>query len=114
VYAISVFTHLDEDRQFLWLEELERITRPAGVVLLTVHGEHAREALSAEDAAAVERDGFRFVFSDNMRGIFPDWYQNAFHTKEYVLERYAARFDVAGYVPRGMNGHQDVVILRRR
>ncbi len=113
VYAVSVFTHLDEGRQFLWLKELERITRLGGVVLLTVHGEHARGALPAEDAAAVERDGFRFVVSDSMRGIFPDWYQNAFHTKEYVLDRYAERFDVAAYIPRGMNNHQDVVVLRR-
>lgn len=114
VYAISVFTHLDEERQFLWLDELRRVTRPGGVVLLTVHGEHARNALAAEDAAEVERDGFKFVVSGNMRGFFPDWYQNAFHTKGYVLGRYPEYFDVVDYLPRGMNGHQDVVVLRRR
>jgi ubiquinone/menaquinone biosynthesis C-methylase UbiE len=30
VYALSVFTHLNEEHQLLWLRELERITRPMG------------------------------------------------------------------------------------
>jgi hypothetical protein len=70
--------------------------------------------LPAEDAADVERDGFKFVASGDMRGIFPEWYQNAFHTRGYVLDRWSEYFDVLGYVPRGMNGHQDVVILGKR
>ncbi|PWT94737.1 MAG: hypothetical protein C5B55_02270, partial [Blastocatellia bacterium] len=28
IYAISVFTHLDEDHQFCWLQELRRIAKP--------------------------------------------------------------------------------------
>jgi SAM-dependent methyltransferase len=36
IYAISVFTHLDAPYQFRWLEELRRITKPGGVLLLTV------------------------------------------------------------------------------
>jgi len=46
--------------------------------------------------------------------IFPDWYQIALHTKAYVLDQYARYFDVLEYLPGGMNGAQDLVILRRR
>ena len=37
----SVFTHLDEHYQDLWLAELQRITAPDGLLVLSIHGEHA-------------------------------------------------------------------------
>ena len=37
----SVFTHLDEYYQDMWLEELCRIVSPGGFLVLSVHGEHA-------------------------------------------------------------------------
>lgn len=72
VYAISVFTHLDEAFQFRWLEELERVTKPEGIVLVTLHGPATWRVLAPEDAAEVERTGFKFVVSNKMKGIFPD------------------------------------------
>lgn len=113
-YAISVFTHLDEDYQFRWLEELRRITRTGGVVLLTVHGHHVWKDLPQEDVDSVRRDGFKFLSSNAMKGIFPNWYQNAYHTEEYVFERYFEYFDVLDYVPRGMSNRQDTLVLRKR
>lgn len=112
VYAISVFTHLDEDFQFRWLNELKRITKPGGIVLLTVHGHRGWKDLREEDVADIEKKGFKFVSSNTMKGIFPEWYQNAYHKKEYVLDEYSRYFDVLDYIPRGMNNHQDVVVLR--
>ncbi len=114
IYAISVFTHLDEDYQFRWLGELKRIIKPEGIVLLTVHGRHVWRDLPREDIVDIEKRGFKFTTSNTMKGIFPDWYQTAYHTKEYVLDWYSKYFDVLGYIPRGMSGHQDVVILQSR
>jgi SAM-dependent methyltransferase len=113
IYAISVFTHLDEGFQFRWLEELQRVTSPEGIVLVTLHGTDTWKELPRKDVAYLEKNGFKFVVSNNMQGIFPEWYQNAFHTKDYVLERYTEYFNVLGYLPRGMNNHQDVVILQK-
>jgi ubiquinone/menaquinone biosynthesis C-methylase UbiE len=113
VYAISVFTHLDEKFQFRWLEELARVTKPEGIVLVTLHGPATWKEIAPEDAAEVERTGFKFLVSNDLRGIFPDWYQNAFHSKEYVLGHYSKHFDVLDYLPRGMNGRQDVVVLHK-
>jgi len=114
IYAISVFSHLDEDFQFYWLNELRRITKPDGIVLLSIHGsfylDHLEEAMVAE----IKAKGMLFVVSDGWKNIFPDWYQIALHTKEYILDRYARYFDVLDYIPGGMNGAQDLVILRRR
>lgn len=100
IYAISVFTHLDEDYQFRWLEELRRIAKPGGVLLLTV-----------DSSLAGEKD---FVFQRSYEdGLFPAWYQNAFHSKDYVVQNFGKYFEVVGYFPRGMNEHQDVVMLKK-
>ncbi|HUR82275.1 MAG TPA: class I SAM-dependent methyltransferase, partial [Thermoanaerobaculia bacterium] len=39
-YAISVFTHFDEEAQFTWLAELHRLIRPGGLFIVTTHGAH--------------------------------------------------------------------------
>lgn len=113
IYAISVFTHLNEDYQFRWLEELSRVSRTGGIVLLTVHGQHVWKDLPREDTDDIKRDGFKFLASNAMKGIFPNWYQNAYHTEEYVFDRYSEHFDVLDYVPRGMGNRQDTVVLRK-
>src|SRR5439155_14229287 len=38
VYALSVFTHLTDDLQLAWRDELRRVLRPDGRLLLTTHG----------------------------------------------------------------------------
>ena len=48
-----------------------------------------------------------------MKGIFPEWYQIAYHTKEYVFNRYAKHFDVLDYIPGGLANLQDMVILKK-
>jgi SAM-dependent methyltransferase len=101
IYAISVFTHLNEDYQFRWLTELQRIAKPGAVLLLTV------------DSSLVGAEGFVFQRSYE-DGLFPAWYQNAFHSKEYVLANFSSYFQVLGYFPRGMNTHQDVVVLQKQ
>jgi ubiquinone/menaquinone biosynthesis C-methylase UbiE len=100
IYAISVFTHLDEHYQFLWLQELERIAKPGAIVLLTV------------DSSLAGDQGFTFRRSYE-KGIFPAWYQNAYHSKEYVLASFGTHFEVLDYFPRAMNSHQDVVVLEK-
>lgn len=39
VYLISVFTHLPLGSQRLWAEEIRRVMKPGGALLLTLHGE---------------------------------------------------------------------------
>jgi 2-polyprenyl-3-methyl-5-hydroxy-6-metoxy-1,4-benzoquinol methylase len=114
VYAISVFTHLDEERQFLWLDELRRITQPGGIVLLSVHGEHCRGVMIPERVAEIEAAGFLFATSEGFKGLYPDWYQMTFHTREYVLDRFDRYFAVKAYIPKGMSNYQDLVVLERR
>jgi SAM-dependent methyltransferase len=47
VYALSVFTHLSLDLQFIWAWEMFRILKPGGVLFFSTHGAgHAIRALS--------------------------------------------------------------------
>ena len=113
IYAISVFTHLNEDYQFHWLSELKRIAKPKAILLLTVHGRHCWMKLPNEDVARIERAGFVFVTTNTMKDIFPEWYQVAYHTKEYVLDKYSKYFDILDYIPRGLNDYQDMITLQK-
>ena len=49
VYATSVFTHLNEEMQLAWLEELRRVTRPGALLLLTTHGSKYADRISQSE-----------------------------------------------------------------
>jgi len=114
VYAISVFTHLDEDYQFRWLSELKRIVKPGGTCLITLHGPGTWNEMPVHDQATLARRGFVFIRTDATRGLFPDWYQTAFHLQTYVESTFAKYFHIVGFIPRGLDKHQDIVVLERR
>lgn len=103
VYAISVFTHLRESAQDAWLAELQRITCPGAVLLLSTHGPRTWPSLPPRYRGQVERDGFLWVDSTD----------NAYHSPEYVRDRWAAHFDVVDIIPHGVFGYQDLVVARR-
>lgn len=112
IYAISVFTHLNEDFQFRWLAELRRITRPGGVVLITLHGPATHDRVPSAQAAELREKGFAFVDS-YPKHFHPEWYQNAFHSREYVYEHYSRDFEILDYIACGLSDFQDVVVLRK-
>jgi len=112
VYGISVLTHLSEEHQLLWLKDLRRVLKPGGLLLLSVHGEHTWGGLSAGDVEELRRNGFLFKTSGKLRGILPEWYHTAYHSREYVERTFAAELEVVDYLELGM-GYQDAVVLRR-
>jgi 2-polyprenyl-3-methyl-5-hydroxy-6-metoxy-1,4-benzoquinol methylase len=117
IYAISVFTHLDEEMQFAWLEELKRVSKPDAVLILSVHGESHQSHLSAEQKAVIAEKGFLFVrdlTGGYKRAGLPDFYQITCHTRAYIEDRWSRFFKVIGYVECGMAGYHDAVILQNR
>jgi SAM-dependent methyltransferase len=121
----SVFTHLDEHYQDRWLTELQRIVAPDGLLVLSIHGEHAfrvseqhleaGSSLRREWRASLERDGILYIAEDTYVGsAFPDFYHTAFHAPWYVFEHWGRWFEVLAYLPRSSLDFQDQVVLRRR
>jgi SAM-dependent methyltransferase len=120
----SVFTHLDAHYQDQWLAELQRITSPGALLVLTVHGEHAfwssEQQLPADSRERrewrpqLERDGLLYIAADHyVGGAFPDFYHTAFHAPWYVFEHWSQWFEVLAYLPRSSLEFQDQVVLRR-
>jgi SAM-dependent methyltransferase len=115
VWCGSVFTHLDENRQDLWLAELRRILKPNGILLASVHGPHLWEPrLPSWTIGKLRTNGLVFAKTGADAGIHPSWYQVAWHTEKYIREHWASIFEIRAYRPRGFNDHQDIVVAQRR
>ena len=113
VWCGSVFTHLDEIRQDAWLADLCRVLAPGGHLVASVHGPNCWASLPGPTVRRIRDRGFVFARTGGDEGIHPDWYQTAWHTREYV-ERHWSRFvDIAAYIPQGFEGYQDVVVGRK-
>lgn len=110
VYAVSVFTHLTEQAQLLWMTELARVIHPGGLLLLTVHGDRYREGLRGAERTAY--DAGRLVVR-HASGAGTNLCC-AFHPARFVRERLAAGFDLLEHTTGGFERgapHQDLVVL---
>lgn len=112
IYAISVFTHLNEEFQQAWIGELARILKPGGILLLSVYSE--RVWREQPEAATVEAGGFVFRTSDKLKGILPPWYQTALQSRGRLIDHLAGRFSRVSYQERGLGDHDAVIAIKAR
>jgi SAM-dependent methyltransferase len=122
VYGLSVFTHLREALQDQWLAELQRVSAPGALLLMTIHGQTALDycgappALHAELARLTRTQGiYESGVNDQLDG-FADHageYVNVFHDRDYVLARWGASFEILDILPGYIFTH-DLVVMRRR
>lgn len=110
VLAISVFTHLPEDMEQLWLAELLRVTKPGGILLLSIHGDRSFRHVPANSFEELSLQGFCYAHCGNTAGL-PEYYQTSFHSEEYIRQHWASYFHIRRVVPIG---HQDVVVCDKR
>jgi SAM-dependent methyltransferase len=127
VYAISLFTHLDEPGQDAWLAEVRRVLAPGGIGVLTIHGAEAFERFASgasvsaipaeriaahrplapgsfayEEVAPSRWNAVRFIPARAGWGL-------AFHGEAYVAKRWGAVFDAVRVVR--LDGVQDAVLV---
>lgn len=110
-YALSVFTHLPEPLQDAWLDELARVLRPGGHLLLTVHGDHYRPDLDDAERVAFDR-GELVVRHATVAGTNRC---TTFHPPAYVRERMPRGLALVEHIPEGAAGNpfQDLVLFRK-
>jgi SAM-dependent methyltransferase len=88
IYAVSVFTHLDEYRQFQWLLELKRVLREDGILIITVYDE--KQQLE-------EVDELKYRIKNDKIGKVPSWYLTSARSRKYVFDNYCKYFKIIGY-----------------
>jgi SAM-dependent methyltransferase len=111
IYAISVFTHLDEQGWAEWIEELYRVTRENGVVFFTTLGKNSLHKLLPD-----EEEHFlcgRPVFRTNARKG-KNWHV-AYHPESYVRANLPSEFSVITHQekPTFFALSQDIWIVKK-
>jgi SAM-dependent methyltransferase len=111
VCAVSVFTHLPEEAQREWVDELRRILVPGGALLLTTHGDRYVGRLLPDERAAFD-SGDVVVRRPTAVGTT---LCTVFHPERYVRESLARGFELLEFSPGGAAGtpYQDLVVLRK-
>jgi len=108
VYAWSVFTHFTEAQHVFWIDELGRILRPGGYLLLTTHGAYFEQYLP-EDLKENFQKGELVVERPDRAG------QNrccAYQPEKYVRDKLAQGWDVLDFLEQGAP-NQDIYLLRK-
>jgi SAM-dependent methyltransferase len=100
VYVLSVFTHLPKSAQGPWMEEIRRVLRPGGTLLVTFHGPAFLHLLNSDE---VDR------FSAGEMVVANAEYAGtnvcaAFHPEPYVRSVLASDWKVLAFHPQGAGG----------
>jgi hypothetical protein len=131
VYSYSVFTHLREDVHSAWLDELGRLVKPGGLLILTVRPRYfleyfakaashssrkpaeALEGLFTEpEQALADYDSGGFVFAPYRYSSYGDWCGEACIPRAYVEREWTSRFELLDYMEKPDRFLQDLVVLR--
>jgi SAM-dependent methyltransferase len=119
VYLVSVFTHLSLDAQERWLNEIERILAPQGILLVTLQGDIYLQLMQSPKLQEFRQRGYlETVDRDEDEGT--NTYAS-YHSPEFARTLFRA-FDLIGYFPRGnaearvlfpVAAFQDVYVFRK-
>jgi SAM-dependent methyltransferase len=126
VYAISIWSHFAPDLGLRWFEEIRRVIRPGGSLVLTTHGltaiaYYARHQLrtpeqSQEIRDSLYREGCWYAPEFGEEGdwgvVNPDW-GTAFLSPEWMLAKLCPQWRVLEFAPGRNQENQDVYVLQR-
>ena len=107
IYLISIFTHLREAEQHAWLDELARLLRPGGYLLLTTHGAACAADLPAADRARFDADEIVVLYPDAAGSNLCASY----HSEAALRRLVAGHFEVLDAVSARVG--QDLYLLRK-
>lgn len=98
IYLISVFTHLSLATQRLWVQELQRVIKVKGYILLTVQGEtYLSLSGQSEGIHYLRRDGYlEKQAKDEGSNDF-----GTYHTYSFIKRLFGDNFRICGFFPNG-------------
>jgi SAM-dependent methyltransferase len=111
VYALSVFTHLTADLQLAWRDELRRVLRAGGRLLLTTHGRAYLPRLDGHERERFEHGELVVRWGE----VAGSNLCSAYHPERYLRDTFASGFAFLELEPEGARGNptQDLVLLQK-
>lgn len=119
IIAWSVFTHLDVENQFHWLNEFQRVLKPGGYLLATFRYTHFIDrsgdgSLRERTWTKLSRDGVTFLPAGSITaGVRSGPSGDSFHSPEYIRKNWGSYFEVRQIVTAETDA-QEVAVLRAR
>jgi len=127
VYAISIWSHFSRGAAMQWLDEMHRILKNDGLLLITAHGFGAlrhyldHHAMSAGQVntvrAQMQSSGFYFIDVFGPDGDWgvgkTDWGQSFFNPV-YLMSQLTDSWDLVLYRKRRSENNQDVYLFRKK
>jgi len=112
VYALSVFTHLTQDLQALWMTELARVLKPNGHLVFSTHGDSYSGRLNEAERRRFSQG--ELVVKNNVRAPGSNTC-SAYHPSAYVRDHLTSGLDLVEFSPEGAKGnpHQDLYVVRK-
>lgn len=108
VYLISIFTHLNEEMQREWLNDLERVIMPGGFLLISFQGSSFIENLNEDERNRFESGEMVIKCAQyntkNSCGVY--------HPYAYVKKLVTPSFEIIYFSEKAANG-QDAYLMRR-
>lgn len=129
MYAVSVWSHFPHDLAISWLEEVRRVVRPGGILLISVAGinvlKHWQETtVQWKEVSESDLESEKYIYREFINlntdekhypGISGEgsWGNTLVHP-DYITETWGEIFTILEHRPAGMNGMQDLIILENR
>lgn len=110
IYSISVFTHLSETVSFEWSEELFRVVRPGGVLVITTNGDSLLDMMLPDELTAYNENGYviRGKYEEGKKMFF------SCHSPAYLRHNLFKNFEVLEHIGAGFPyTGQDLWILKK-
>jgi SAM-dependent methyltransferase len=110
VYAVDVFSHLEDSAQVPWFDELARVLRPGGLMVITLHGASRTENLSM---------ALRQTFSEGRLAVLRPALSGtngcaAYHPRAYVERVFGQRMPLVEHAEQAAQElRQDVAVFRK-
>lgn len=110
VYAVDVFSHLDDSAQVPWFDELARVLRPGGLMVITLHGASRTENLSMQ---------LRRTFGEGRLAVLRPALSGtngcaAYHPRAYVERVFGQRLPLVEHAEQAAQElRQDVAVFRK-
>jgi SAM-dependent methyltransferase len=126
VYAISIWSHFSPRRGLEWFEEMRRLLRPGGHLVMTIHGPTAVAHYATNRLRTVEQSveiehalydrGWWYAAEFGAKGdwgvLDPSW-GTAFLSPEWLLTQLCPAWRVLEYAPGRNQENQDLYVLQR-